>query len=180
MKSRDWFTIPLLLLFPGSLPAGGPGLEGTWQFIPLKSTDIATWNYSQPQVEISSSAGAVRVIHGWLDRGKVAYADTFAFSPGGAASASITRSEVWPENWYMGVLSSAGDPRTVSGIWVQHGSSLRVTTRETLRTSQGTTFVTTIREYMLGADGTTLTLSEKRSSRPTPVILVFERKEPPK
>jgi hypothetical protein len=180
MKSRAWFVVPILLLFPVSVPAAGPGIEGTWKFIPAKSTDIASWNYSLPQLEISSSAGAVRVIHNWLDRGKVAYADTFAFSPGGTVSASITRSEVWPENWYMGVLSSAGDPRTVSGVWIQPGSSLRVTTRESLRTSQGKTSVATTREYTLGPDGNTLTLSQKRSSRPTPVILVFERKESPR
>ena len=78
----------------------------------------------------------------------------------------------------MGVLASVGAPRTVSGLWLRPEESLRVTSRQVLRTSQGTISVTTTREYTLGPDGATLTLTEQRSSRPTPVVLVFERKEP--
>jgi hypothetical protein len=78
----------------------------------------------------------------------------------------------------MGVLSSPGDPRTVSGRWLEPEKSFRVVTRQTVRTSQGKTTLTTTRDYTLGPQGKTLTLSEKRSSRPSPVVLVFERKEP--
>ncbi len=171
-------VICAFILFPAAMAAAGPGLDGVWKFIPDKSTDIASWNYALPQVEITSVGGAVRVIHDWLDRGKVAYADTFAFRPGGDAIKSVTHSEVWPENWYMGVLASVGDTRAVSGIWTEPGKSLRVTTVQVVRTSQGKTSVTTVREYALSADAKTLTLTEKRSSRPTPVVLVFDRKEP--
>jgi hypothetical protein len=166
----------------GSLPlnAAGPGIEGAWKFLPSKSTDIASWDNSQPQIDISSRDGNVSVIHGWLEKGNVAYADTFAFRPGGEPSVSVTSSEVWPENWYMGVLGNVGSPRTVSGLWIRAEESLRVTSVQVLRTSQGTASVTTTREYTLGADGKTLTLTEQRSSRPTPVVLVFERKEPSK
>ncbi|HEX7571691.1 MAG TPA: hypothetical protein VF514_01255 [Bacteroidota bacterium] len=183
MRSRISSRLPLFLLLSGLLIsspalAAGPGLEGTWKFVPAKSTDIASWNYSQPQLRISSADGNVRVIHDWLDRGKVAYADTFEFRPGGSPVTSVTRSEVWPENWYMGVLSSPGDARTISGLWLEPGKGLRVVARQTVRTSQGKTTVTTTRDYTLGPEGKTLTLSEKRSSRPSPVVLVFERKEP--
>jgi hypothetical protein len=188
MRSLVGRFLPLLLfvtallfagpLFSGSALAAGPGIEGIWKFVPAKSTDIASWNYSEPRLEISLAGGIVEVIHDWLDRGTVAYADTFAFRPGGTASTSATRSEVWPENWYMGVLASPGDPRTVSGLWVEPARSLRVIARETVRTSQGKTSLTTTREYTLSRDENTLTLTEKRSSRPTPVLLVFERKGP--
>ena len=167
-----------LLLLSGSLRAAGGGLEGTWKFVPAKSTDIASWGNSLPQIEISAADGNVRVILGWLDRGKVAYADTFEFRPGGPPVTSVIRSEVWPENWYMGVLSSPGDARITSGLWLEPGKVLRVATRQTLRSSQGRSEVTTTREYTLGPDGKTLTISERRSSRPTLVLLVFERKEP--
>jgi len=179
MKPSIGFILPLLILLPGPLKSAGPGLEGKWTFVPAGSTDIASWGNSRPQIDIFSADGIVRVIHSWLDRGNVAYADTFEFRPGGDAVTSTTRSEVWPENWFMGVLSSPEDPRTVSGRWLEAGSSLRVVTGETLRTSQGKTAMTTTRDYTLGSGGKTLTVSEKRSSRPSPVVLVFERKEPP-
>jgi hypothetical protein len=176
MKSSIGIIVTLLLL-PDLMVAGKPGLEGTWTFVPSKSTDIASWGNSLPQIDVSTAGADVRVVHNWLDRGKVAYADTFAFPSGGSPVTSMVRSEVWPENWYMGVLASAGDPRTISGTWVQPGISLRVVTRQILRTSQGKISITTTRKYALSTNGKTLTLSEKRSSRPSPVILVFERKE---
>jgi hypothetical protein len=176
MRSLFGIIVALLLL-PLPLAANGPGFEGTWKFVPAKSTDIATWDNSQPQLEISSAAGNVRIIRGWLYRAKIAYADTFDFRPGGSQITTIVRSEVWPENWFMGVLSSPGDPRTVTGLWVEEGRVLRLRLRETLRTSQGKTVMETTADFTLGTDGNTLTVSEKRSSRPTPVVLQFERKE---
>jgi hypothetical protein len=188
MKSCICRFIPLILVFTVllfsallfSIPAfaGGPGLEGTWKFVPAGSTDIVTWGNSLPQIDISTADGKVRVIHNWLERGTVAFADTFDFRPGGGEVTSVVRSEIWPENWFMGVLSSPGDPRTVSGRWLEPEKSFRVVTRQTVRTSQGKTTLTTTRDYTLGPQGKTLTLSEKRSSRPSPVVLVFERKEP--
>jgi hypothetical protein len=80
----------------------------------------------------------------------------------------------------MGVLSSVGDARTVSGRWLEPEKAIRAVARQTVRTSQGKTTVTTTRDYTLGPEGKTLTLSEKRSSRPSPVVLLFERKEPSK
>jgi len=166
------------LLLPWHVSANGPGLEGAWRFVPAKSTDIASWDDSQPQLEISSNAGNVRIVRSWLYRAKIACTDTLEFRPGGDPHSTVILTEVWPENWFMGVLSSPGDPMIVSGLWVEEGSVLRLLVRETVRTSQGKTVMATTADYTLGPDGNTLTVSEKRSSRPTPVILVFERKDP--
>ncbi|HMK37752.1 MAG TPA: hypothetical protein VK569_00335, partial [Bacteroidota bacterium] len=125
----------------------------------------------------SSSQGNVRIICEWLERGKAAFADTFDVRKAGAQVTSTVRSEVWPPNWFMGVLLVPGESRTVSGSWLEPGKTLRVVSRETLRTSQGNIGVSTTFDYTLAADGKTLTRSEKRSTRPTPVVLVFERKE---
>jgi hypothetical protein len=177
MKSSLGIMLPLVLLISGSAPGAAPGLEGEWKFVPGRSTDIAPWNYSQPQLAISSAEGSVRVIQNWLDRGRIAYADTFEFRPGGGAVSSSIRSHVWPENWYMGVLAAVEDARTVSGLWLEQGTALRVVTRQTLLTSQGKTAITTTRDYTLAPGGKTLTVTERRSSRPSPVVLVFERSE---
>jgi hypothetical protein len=185
MRSLVCMLLPLIvffsgLLFSGPVLAAGPGFEGTWKLLPARSTDIVTWGNSLPQIDISAADGNVRVLHELLERGSVAFADTFVFRPGRGEVTSVVRSEVWPDNWFMGVLSSVGDSRTVSGHWLEPEKSFRVITRQTVRTSQGKTAVTTTRDYTLGPEGKTLTLSEKRSSRPSPVVLIFERKEPPK
>ena len=183
MKSLICKLLPRILffgvpLFSSLAQAGRPGLEGTWKFVPAGSTDIVTWGNSLPQIDISTADGKVRVLHNWLERGSVAFADTFEFRPGGGEVTSVVRSEIWPDNWFMGVLSSPGDPRTVSGRWLEPEKSFSIVTRQTVRTSQGKTPLTTTRDYTLGPQGKTLTLSEKRSSRPSPVVLLFERKEP--
>jgi len=167
-----------LLLTAGSVGTpGAPALDGTWKFVPAKSTEIATWKGRIPEMVISGRESQVCVIENWLERGQVAYADTFLFTPGGALTRSLVRSVEWPDNWFMGVLSSVGDERTVSGSWQRKGSDLRVITVQPVLTSQGKTSVMTTREFALGADGLSLTVTERRSSRPTPVVLVFERKE---
>ena len=175
-------TVLLFAAVLSSIPAqaGGPGLEGTWKFVPAGSTDIVTWGNSLPQIDISTADDGVRVIHNWLERGSVAFADTFEFRPGRGEVTSVVHSEIWPDNWFMGVLSSAGDTRTVSGNWLEPEKAFRVVARQAVRTSQGKTSVTTTRDYTLGSGGKILTVSEKRSSRPSPVVLVFERKEPSK
>jgi hypothetical protein len=171
-------VIAALFLLHSRLEATGPAFEGAWKFVPAKSTDIAAWDNSQPQLDISTVAGNIRIVQGWVYRGKIAYADTFQFHPGGDPVTTIVRSEVWPGNWFMGVLSSPGDPKTVQGVWVEEGRSLRLVIHESVRTSQGKAVVKTTADYALGTDGKTITVTEKRSSRPTPVVLLFERKEP--
>jgi len=171
-----WLVAVILTLRPGGAP-GGATIEGTWNFVPAMSTEIATWKGRLPEIVIAASGSRVSVIQNWLERGRVAYSDTSLFAPGGAPVGTVIRSVEWPDNWFMGVLSSPGSERTVSGSWQAPGNDLRVITVQPVVTSQGKTTVTTTREYVLGGDGNSLTLTEHRSSRPTPVVLVFERKE---
>ena len=171
-----WLSAPPFVpARPRELPAGS-SIEGTWEFVPAKSTEIATWKGRLPELVIATAGARVSVIQNWLDRGQVAYADTFLFTPGGPAVRIPVRSVEWPENWFMGVLAAVGDERTVSGAWKDEGTDLRVTAVQPVVTSQGKTTVTTTREYVLGGGGSSLTVTEQRSTRPTPVVLVFERK----
>jgi len=172
-----------LLLAALLVPAGdrgeatGSSIEGVWKFVPAKSTEIAAWKGRVPEIVIAAAGDRVSVIQNWLERGQVAYADTFLFAPGGPPVSSPVRSVEWPDNWFMGVLASVGDERTVAGSWQAQGTDLRTTTVQPVLTSQGKTTVTTVREYVLGAGGSALTVTEQRSTRQTPVVLVFERKE---
>ncbi len=154
-------------------------IEGKWTFQKEKSTDIATWRSWTPRVEISTSGGRVTITHQWLERNQVAYTDSFAFLPGGAATAFPVRSEIWTDNWFLGVLAKPGSLLSVTGSWLEPQKALKMTTDQVVRTSQGEATLTTTREYRVDAAGTTLTLTEQRSSRPSPVVLVFQRSAAP-
>ncbi|HTO93390.1 MAG TPA: hypothetical protein VMM80_03435 [Bacteroidota bacterium] len=177
MIARTFLLAAVLTLAGRPENPAGSSIEGTWKFVPAKSTEIATWKGRIPEMVIFGRESQVCVIENWLERGQVAYADTFLFTPGGPSTRSLVRSVEWPDNWFMGVLSSAGDERSVSGSWQTKGSDLRVITVQPVVTSQGKTSITTTREFALGSDGLSLTVTERRSSRPAPVVLVFERKE---
>jgi hypothetical protein len=170
----------LLLTLTGisrSGPAEVPGLEGTWRFLPDRSTDIATWRSRTPQLTISREGGMVLVLHEWLERNKVVFVDSLVFRPGEPPSHVPVRSVIWAENWFMGVLAKKGTMKAVFGSWIDGERELRVTTEQTVTVSQGETVLRTTREYSLDPAGKTLTLTEHRSTRPTSVILVFERRE---
>ncbi len=156
-----------------------PGIEGAWAFQKDKSTDIVPWRSWVPRVEISTSGECVTITHKWLERNQVAYTDSFTFQAGGGSTTIPVRSEIWTDNWFLGVLARPGSSLSVTGSWLTPGKALKVTTDQIVRTSQGETTLTTTREYRTDDTGTTLTLTERRASRPSPVILIFQRPAAP-
>jgi hypothetical protein len=146
---------------------------GSWKWVPDKSTNIQTWNYRSLEIEIRQESENTMILQKWLERDKIAFIDSVAFTPGKITEIPVT-SYIWPENWYMGVLSKINTVRKVSGKWTAPDC---VTTEieQVVEISQGDAIVTTIREFSLNRDGNELTLIEKRSTRPAPIKLVFER-----
>ena len=168
----------LLCMFTSALQADmtpASTLDGTWKFVAEKSTDLATWRYRVLQLEIATTDSQVRIVHQWMEGGAVAFADSFLFRPGGGKTSMDVHSEIWPDNWYMGVLAIKGSTKGVSGFWFEQGTILRVVTDQPVQTSQGRSVLTTSRVFRLNPDSSTLTLTEQRSSRPTPAVLIFER-----
>jgi len=75
----------------------------------------------------------------------------------------------------MGVLAKSGSSKTVAGSWEKADRVLQIQKEQTVETSQGETQIKTTFTYDLDRRGNILTVTEKRSSRPTPIKLVFER-----
>jgi len=150
---------------------------GTWKLLPEKSTDLATWRYRLPQLSIDSTGAPVRAILHWMERSRVASADTFLLDPGGDTLEVPVRSRLWSANWYMGVLAVENSVRKVSGSWSQKPVGLNLTSEQPVSISQGETLLRTRWEYRLDPSTGLLTVREQRSSRPTPVVMVFERLE---
>ncbi|MGB2959215.1 MAG: hypothetical protein WBD30_10045 [Bacteroidota bacterium] len=153
-------------------------LFGTWRFVQEKSTNLATWRYRKPELVIGESSGTITIDHNWIERKRLALVDRYAFRPGGDPESIPVKTEIWTDNWYMGVLAKMDGERKVSGKWIIPGEALMTVSEEIVTVSQGEATITTTREYRINGDGNTLTLRETRSSRPISVILVFERSQP--
>lgn len=153
-------------------------LFGTWRFVQEKSTNLATWRYRKPELVIKESSGTITIDHNWIERKRVALVDRYAFRPGGDPQSIPVTTEIWTENWYMGVLAKKESERKVSGRWIIRSEALMTVSEDIVNVSQGETTITTTREYRVNDEGNTLTLRETRSSRPTSVVLVFERGQP--
>jgi hypothetical protein len=171
------FSLLLVLTLP---PDNVPqqGIEGKWSFVKDKSTDIATWRSWSPQIEIVSSGEDVTITHRWFERNEIVHTDSFAFRSGAGPSKVPVRSEIWTDNWFMGVLAKKGTPLSVTGTWLEPKKAIRVVTDQIVEISQGEKTLTTTREYRLDETHGLLTLTEQRATRPTPVILVFRRSGP--
>lgn len=167
----------LTLIVTGCQRPHPPTVFGSWKFMPEKSTDIASWRYRLPQLSIDSTATHVRVIMSWMERQRAAFVDTFLVAPGGDPVKRAVHSRLWPANWYMGVLAMENSERTISGTWSQKPLVLELTTKQPVSISQGETLLTTRWEYRVDPTTGLLTVREQRSSRPTPVVMVFERLE---
>ena len=180
MKSIQYFLLSLLLaafLIIGCTDYSKT-IYGTWQFNKEKSTDIATWRYRQPQLIIRNEGeSGISIITNWLERNKVAIVDSVNFLPGGEQVEIAVTSQYWVENWYMGVLAKLGTIKTISGDWKEQDRILKVQKEMIVETSQGDKQIQTSYTYNLDKRGDVLTVIEKRTSRPTPIKLVFERIE---
>ena len=178
MRTIQYFLIALLLaafVITGCTDYSKT-IYGTWKFNKEKSTDLATWRYRQPQLIIRDEGEAgISIVTNWLERNRVVMVDSVDFVPGGEQTEILVTSQYWYENWYMGVLAKVGTIKTISGDWEEQGRELTVHKELTVETSQGDTQIKTTYTYSLDRKGDVLTVIEKRSSRPTPIELVFER-----
>ena len=150
---------------------------GTWTLNKDKSTDLVTWRYRQPELTIMAHGDTLCVKTVWKSRRAGDYVEKFMFVPDGDTAFAPVTSQHWVENWYMGVLSVEGSSEAVWGEWLEENTKLRSGAKRTVRTSQGETDVTTIREFDVNRKGNVLEVTEERSTRPTPIKLVFDRKE---
>ena len=184
MKQRV-LLILLIAAIALSIAACGCGeksIYGAWKLNLEKSTDIQTWRYRKLTTVISAEKdGLVSVNNIWRNKGKGegagSWIDSVAFKPGGDPVEFMVDSQIWQENWYMGVLSKKDVARTVSGSWVKEGRELKTVIEQIVEVSQGDATVKTDRHYKLNWCGDELTVTEQRSTRPTPVVLVYDKVE---
>lgn len=164
-----------LIFFITCSMSNNKSMAGKWKLIKEKSTDLASWRYAVPQIEIRENNGNIEILRNWYRGKNVAYVDSITFAPGGGTNKIPVDSPIWLPNWYMGVLSKVGSEKVVRGEWKKVGKSLAVQVQGVVEASQGDATIKTGYEYKLSRDGATLTVTEKRSTRPSPIVLVFNR-----
>ena len=176
------FKLPLIIILLALFTISGctnydKTVYGTWNFNKEKSTDIVTWRYRIPQVVLSKEGESeISMVFNWLERNKkLAMVDAVNFAPGGEPISVPVEKQFWLENWYMGVLVKVGTNKIVSGEWQEQDRALKVQKEQTVETSQGDTQVKTTFTFSLDRTGDVLTVKEERSTRPTPITLVFDR-----
>lgn len=172
-----YFLAIILIIFMQSCSNNNSSIYGRWKLDQEKSTDLVTWRYRTLELDIRDEAGKITILKNWVERKKIAFVDSVSFRPGQEASQIPVTSQIWPENWYMGVLSKTGCHKLVSGIWKKRHQELLTITEQIVNTSQGENVIKTEREYKLNRQGDLLTVQEKRSTRPTTIVLVFRRSE---
>jgi len=172
---KNYTTILLLSFSVLSCSNYNKTIYGHWKLVPEQSTDLVTWRYRLLELEIKNNQGEITILQKWIYRKKIAFVDSITFIPGNEPSYILQKSSTWSENWYMGVLTQKGSKKKVYGFWKEEHRILQVETQQEVQTSQGEALSKTDLEFRLQNNGENLIIIKKRSTRPTPILLVFKR-----
>ncbi len=177
MNRKILYFLPVLLLLLVWQSCENPdaSIFGKWKLNQKKSTDLVTWRYRQLEMTIRDAGGEIEIINHWKSRRAGDWIDSVAFVPGGDTVRIPIQTAHWPENWYMGVLSIPNTEKKISGYWNKPNKDLTTFTSQLVQISQGETLVETERQFYVDRRGDELTLIEKRSTRPTEILMVFDR-----
>ncbi len=154
---------------------GGGTIYGTWVLQPEKSTDLVTWRYRHFHLNITKVDSMMAIVEDWKHKRYGDYVDSVVFQPDKGPVTLNEKSKVWPENWYMGVLTDPNAVRKISGEWITPLQSLKTVEQQVVMISQGKDTISTERFYHVEEGGKKLVVQENRSTRPSTIKLVFER-----
>jgi len=177
MNRKILYFLPVLLILFVWQSCENPdaSIFGKWKLNSKKSTDLVTWRYRQLEMTIRDSGDKIEIINHWKSRRAGDWIDSVAVVPGGDTTRVLVKSPIWPENWYMGVLSLPNTEKKISGYWNKPNKDLTTFTKQLVQISQGEALVETERQFYVNRRGDELTLIEKRSTRPTEILMVFDR-----
>ncbi|MBP1646759.1 MAG: hypothetical protein H6Q30_204 [Bacteroidetes bacterium] len=146
-----------------------PGLLGTWEYLPHKSTDIDL--YRSMGVELRTSGKSLVVVNLW-GRGR-SHRDSMTLSTDGTVVKVPVTNRVFPSNAFMGLMMVEGTDREVSASLGAGGKILKINEKARVRGSQGPMTMTIVRTYALADDEETMSYTIERSSRTTGPLTRF-------
>jgi hypothetical protein len=165
--------IVALLLVSGCQTA--PNMTGVWTLDTENSTDVDTW--SNIEMRITATEDHVAIGRLFNPRRYTRH-DSVSFPVDGTQiEVPMTGSAKWLEQPHMGVFIKDGTPEQIRATWEEPGKVLNAQYLLTLQTSQGEATVEILRQYALSDDGSELTITETRSTRPDTLTFIYRRNE---
>jgi len=180
MTTYRTLTLLLVLLiacFHSRQLSAGPdnaGLAGKWKLERARSTNIDPWRESV--VDIQEEGDRIIVIK-TLRSGRYFQQDSLTVVPDDQERETSINPGKWIERVHLGASVGTGSTRLVRARWEVDGRVLYIQSRITLQTSQGDTPVIIESRFHLSPDGSTMALTEVRSTRTAgnPLIYDFSR-----
>ncbi len=151
-------------------------LDGHWKLVPEKSGSIDPW--SQLGLDITIDGSRVTIVKRY-DAGNALDRRVDSMTVNSVGSEEVV--SVPPGRWLgevsMGVYYGPNTKRRVSARTNDSRNGLQVDARETLQTAQGAIEVAVKEIYTLAPDGSSLILTETRSTRTSgpPLTYTFAR-----
>ena len=165
------FVLPLF-----ALPAAAEtptALVGTWDFVPARSTDLSPWRSSRLTLSLD---GSTLTVARALAAGRRTHQDSMTIDL--AAPSSTIPLGWWVDNRHIGAYAPHDATQTIRPSLLDGGRVLRLDIDLMLETQQGPRAVNVLRQFQLSPDGQVLTVTDLRSTRPRPVVHVFQRTAP--
>ena len=162
----------LLILLAPLAPAGTSPLDGSWEAMPAKSTDIDL--YGSLSVRITSTPTHITLVRQFGTTRN--FIDSLVLPLDGTTVSVPVRDRVFPTNVFMGLSMVAGSKRSVRVASTSNGLTVEESFR--LRGSQGETSVTARHVFASGDHGELLIYTTERSTRTSgpPVRYELKRK----
>lgn len=152
-----------------------PKLSGTWVLDEDAGTHVPTWR----SIELRITATEDEVSIGRLfNPRRFTRHDSLTFPVNDTqVEIPMPGSAKWLEHPHLGVFVEDGTMQQIRAGWEEPGRVLDIQHLLTLQTSQGEATVEILRRYAASDDGSQLTVTEKRSSRPDTLTYVYRRNE---
>lgn len=163
--------LALLLLIAVPLAHGGtPAIDGTWEAMTAKSTDIDL--YGSLAVRIRTAGSAITLVRQFGTTRN--FIDSLVLPLNGATVQVPVTNRVFPTNVFMGLSMVAGSSRSVRVVSRTEPLTVEETFR--LRGSQGETTVTARHVFAHSSHGEVLTYTIERSTRPADPPIRYQLK----
>lgn len=165
------FLMGLLALVLATPARANENFEGEWVTIRELSTALDPFR----RIELNIAVDGNRVVIDELfTAGRRFNAETYELNT--KKKENIIPITWWSANRHIGAYIGGDKTMRIQADWVDAGQTLKLQSDYVLATQQGETPVRTYTEYRLSRDGKRLTKLELRSSRPLPIVHVFERR----
>lgn len=169
-----WLSLLLVAVLPAfaatpttDLPSG---MTGNWTFVPARSTDLSPWRTATLTLSLDGTQLTVARNLAWGRRVHEEHTTVDL-----AAPSTTLPLEWWVDNRHLGAYAPHDATQTIRPTVLDAGRVLRLDIDFPLETQQGTRAVNVLRQFQLSPDGDTLTVTDLRSSRPRPVVHVYQR-----